>query len=56
MATIFNGTFGKIIQIRLADNFFKFNLDAKTVELINQKLKVLYSENCVQLKMQLFIQ
>ena len=56
MATIFNGTLGNIIQILLADYFFKFNLDAKTVELINQKLKALYSENCVQLKMQLFIQ
>ena len=56
MATIFNGTLGNIIQILLADYFFKFNLDAKTVELINQKLKALYSENCVQLKLQLFIQ
>jgi len=47
---------GNIIQILLADYFFKFNLDAKTVELINQKLKALYSENCVQVKLQLLIQ
>lgn len=47
---------GNIIQILLADYFFKFNLDAKTVELINQKLKALYSEDCVPTKLQLFIQ
>ena len=45
-----------IIQILLADYFFKFNLDAKTVELINQKLKALYSDDCVPTKLQLFIQ
>lgn len=47
---------GNIIQILLADYFFKFNLDAKTVELVNQKLKALYSEDCVPTKLQLFIQ